>query len=293
MDLLFYVIYSTFVYDHLTLFLMKRYPVVFSIAGSDPSGGAGIQADLKTISALGGYGAAAVTALTVQNTLGVRDVYPVQPGIVSQQIAAVCEDLRPDVVKIGMVATLDNVYAIAGVLRHFRPSHVVYDPVLASTSGQKLVSDEALEAIREELFPVCTLITPNLDEAEKLTGLTVRSETHMREAARLLQKNGCRSVLIKGGHLEGEEMTDLLFTPEQTYRFSAPRIDSENLHGTGCTLSSAISTYIALGYGVPDAVGKAKEYLSQAIEAGRNIHTGSGNGPLCHSAEPVKMVVLV
>lgn len=264
----------------------------FSIAGSDPSGGAGIQADLKTIAALGGYGAAAITALTIQNTQGVKEVYPVHSGVVSEQISAVCEDLHPDVLKIGMVATVENVYAIAGALRRFRPSQVIYDPVLASTAGQKLISDEALEAIREELFPVCSLITPNLDEAEKLTGLTVRDEEQMHKAARVLQQQGCRSVLIKGGHLQGKEMTDLLFTSEQTYRFSAQRIDSANLHGTGCTFSSAISTCIALGHTLPDAVKRAKDYLTQTIQMGRDARTGNGNGPLCHSADPVKMVFI-
>ncbi|MCD8029562.1 MAG: bifunctional hydroxymethylpyrimidine kinase/phosphomethylpyrimidine kinase [Bacteroides sp.] len=271
---------------------MKRYPIVFSIAGSDPSGGAGIQSDLKTIAALGGYGAAAITALTIQNTRGVKEVYPVSADVVSRQILAVCEDLCPDVVKIGMVATLENVGAIAGALRRFRPSQVVYDPVLASTAGQKLIRDEVPEALRAELFPLCTLITPNLDEAERLTGLTVRNEEQMQQAGRRLQEQGCSSVLIKGGHLTGKEMTDLLFTPEQMYRFSGPKIDSGNLHGTGCTLSSAIATYIALGHPLPDAVGKAKSYLTQAIQAGQQVRTGHGNGPVCHSSDPVKMVVL-
>ncbi len=276
-----------------TELFMQRYPIVFSIAGSDPSGGAGIQADLKTIAALGGYGAAAITALTIQNTRGVKEVYPVSADVVSQQILAVCEDLHPEVVKIGMVATVENVYAIARALRRFRPSQVIYDPVLAATAGRKLIRDNALEALHAELFPLCTLITPNLEEAERLTGLPVRNEEQMQVAGQRLREQGCPAVLIKGGHLSGEEMTDLLFTPEQLYRFSVPKIDSANLHGTGCTLSSAISTCIALGYTLPEAVRKARSYLIQAIQAGKDIRTGNGNGPVCHSSDPVKMVVLV
>ena len=267
---------------------MKHYPVVLSIAGSDCSGGAGIQADIKTISALGGYAASAITAVTVQNTVGVRAVHVVPAEIVCGQIEAVMEDLHPDAVKIGMVSEEETVRAIADCLRKFRPEHVVYDPVMVSTSGRKLMNDAAIEIIKKELFPLTTLLTPNLDEVEVLTGKKIVVLEDMQQVARELSAIYRTAVLIKGGHWPGDEMQDILCADGNLFIYKEKKIVSKNLHGTGCTLSSSIATYLALGYTMNEAVGKAKNYLSKAIDAGKEIVAGKGNGPLCHFWNPEK-----
>lgn len=267
---------------------MKRYPVILTIAGSDCSGGAGIQADIKTISALGGYAASAITALTVQNTTGVRAVHTISSEIIRGQIEAVMEDLHPDAVKIGMVDEWITVGIIADCLRKYAPEHVVYDPVMVSSSGKKLMSDEAIRAIQKELFPLTTLITPNLDEVAVLTGRQPTEPEGMQQVARELSENYGTGVLIKGGHLEGDEMVDVLYVNKISYIYKEKKIESGNLHGTGCTLSSAIATYLALGCEMNEAVYEAKAYLSKAIEAGKDITIGHGNGPLCHFWNPEK-----
>lgn len=262
--------------------LSSHPPVVLSIAGSDPSGGAGIQADIKTISALGGYAAAVITAITSQNTMGVQGVYPLPPEEVSRQMASVLDDLHPTAVKIGMVHSLPIVEAIVAELKRYRPPQVVYDPVMISTSGRRLMTEETVEGICTQLFPRCTMITPNLDETSLLTGRRVDTPDDMEQAGReLAARYGCL-VLVKGGHLEGDTLCDLLCSSTRVRTYRAPRTDSSNLHGTGCTLSSAIATLLAAGHTPEEAVEGAREYISRAIERGRDLHIGHGNGPLWH-----------
>lgn len=266
---------------------MKRYPVVLSIAGSDCSGGAGIQADIKTISALGGYAASVITAVTVQNTLGVQEVHTIPPEIIRGQITAVMEDLKPDAVKIGMVNDVATIRVIAECLHKYVPDFVVYDPVMASTSGQKLMTDEAIEAMKNELFPIIDLLTPNIDEATALTGIEIHDIKDMRKAAKKLAIEHDILVLIKGGHLEGNSMCDLYQDSEEYHRiYSERKIETKNLHGTGCTLSSAIATYLAKGTFMEDAIDNAKAYVTKTIIAGKDIHIGHGNGPLWHFPDP-------
>ena len=267
---------------------MERHPVILSIAGSDCSGGAGIQADIKTISALGGYAASVITAVTVQNTLGVHAVQSVLPEIVRGQIEAVMDDLRPVAIKIGMVSDIQIVRTIVDCLRKYIPEYIVYDPVMVSTSGRKLMSDETIEEIKRELLPLVTLITPNLDEASVLTDKSIHNIHEMQEAAKRLVDEYQTSVLIKGGHLEGDRMCDLLHTSESIFHiYEEKKIESHNLHGTGCTLSSAIATYLAKGYPMRESIQHAKTYITQAIIAGKELNIGHGNGPLWHFPDTV------
>lgn len=267
---------------------MERHPVILSIAGSDCSGGAGIQADIKTISALGGYAASAITAVTVQNTLGVRAVQAMSPEIVRGQIEAVMEDLQPVAIKIGMVHDIQIVRVISDCLKKYRPEYVVYDPVMVSTSGRKLMTDETIEEIKKELLPLATLITPNIDEATVLTGKSIHNIREMQEAAEILTDNFHTGILIKGGHLEGDDMFDLLHTADSIYHiYKEKKIESNNLHGTGCTLSSAIATCLAKGYPMSESIQHAKNYITQAIIAGKDLHIGHGNGPLWHFPAPI------
>lgn len=273
---------------------MKHYPCVLTIAGSDCSGGAGIQADIKTISALGAYAASAITAITVQNTTGVNGIHPVPPAYVKGQIEAVMDDIRPQAIKIGMINDAEIVRTIAGCIEKYRPRHVVFDPVMVSTSGCRLMEDEAIEAITTCLMPLSTLITPNLSEAEILLGYPVHDIGTMKTAAIELLKHGSRSVLVKGGHLEDGNMCDVLqIKGEDTpCLYKAQKITSRNTHGTGCTLSSAIATFLALGEPLPASVRKAKEYVYQGILSGRDIHIGEGHGPLNHFHSPVPMHII-
>ena len=273
---------------------MKTYPCVLTIAGSDCSGGAGIQADIKTISALGAYAASAITAVTVQNTLGVTDIHPIPPSIVKGQIEAVMTDIRPEVIKIGMINDIQIVKVIAGAIKKFKPRYVVFDPVMVSTSGCKLIEDDAIEAIKQYLIPLATIITPNLSEAEVLSGTHLPDVDSMKQTAVKLLQLGCQSVLIKGGHLEGNRMCDILQVKGETeaYMFSALKVDSQNTHGTGCTLSSAIASFLSLGHSLPAAVEKAKAYVYQGIMEGKDVHIGDGHGPLNHFHSPVKMHIL-
>lgn len=264
---------------------MNQKVIILSVAGSDPSGGAGIQADIKTISALGAYAAAAITAVTVQNTLGVSAVHWLPADFVGKQMIAVLDDLQPDAVKIGMTGSAAVVCEIAKVLHDSNVKRVVFDPVMVSTSGRRLMEEDTVEALCKDLFPVVTLVTPNLHEAELLFGQPIHTVETMQVAARsLAELYGC-SFLIKGGHLAGEEMCDVLCDCGQIHYYKSPRIDSGNLHGTGCTLSSAIATFLGQGRVLPDAVKAAKHYISEAIEAGRDLHIGHGNGPLWHFSD--------
>lgn len=270
---------------------MKKYPSVLSIAGSDCSGGAGIQADIKSISSLGAYAATAITAITVQNTMGVRAIHPIPPAFVHGQIEAVMEDIHPDAIKIGMINDIEIVNVIATCLRKYKPQYVVFDPVMVSTSGHRLIEENAIESLTKELIPLSTIITPNLNEAEILAGYPITDIEEMKRAAKDLLKYNSQAILLKGGHLEGEKMCDVLQIAgvKTPYLFISDKINSPNTHGTGCTLSSSIATFLALGYDLPNAVNKAKRYVTGGIEAGRDIHIGQGHGPLNHFYSPVPM----
>ena len=271
---------------------INRYPTVLTIAGSDSGGGAGIQADLKTIAALGAYGASAITALTAQNTQGVRAIHPVPADFLKQQLEAVFEDIEVDAVKIGMINTVEVALIIADVLDRFKPRFVVFDPVMVSTSGARLIQEETVEVLWKELFSRADLITPNLDEAEILIGRKIGSVSEMQEAAGEMVAKGCKAVLLKGGHLVGPVLFDVLaIEGTEPLRLETAFIESKNVHGTGCTLSSAIATYVALGNSLPEAVLFAKTYIAGAIEAGKDITTGKGSGPLNHSYSPIKMQI--
>ncbi len=273
---------------------MKKYPCVLTIAGSDCSGGAGIQADIKSISALGAYAASAITAITVQNTCGVEGIHPIPPQFVGNQIKAVMTDIRPKSVKIGMVNDVEIIRTIAASLKEFNPQHIVFDPVMVSTSGCRLIEKTAIRALIDELIPLAELITPNLSEAEILANHPVKTVEDMKKAAKELLRFGCRAVLIKGGHLEGGEMIDVLQVKQQEepYLFSAHLVESQNTHGTGCSLSSAIATFLSLGESIEKAVEHGKEFVYKGICAGKDVHIGEGHGPLNHFYSPVPMHIL-
>ena len=255
---------------------------VLTIAGSDPSGGAGIQADLKTMEAHGVYGMSVITALTAQNTMGVFGKYPVPADFVEAQLDSVYEDIFPEAVKIGMLPDIEVMRAVKDSLLANKQKNVVLDPVLSSTSGTALAAENSREYLKNELFPVCSLITPNIPEAEILTGRKINSEKDVETAAKKLGETyGC-SVLIKGGHLTAvdEYSKDCLYHRGDFEWFCAKRIDNPNTHGTGCTLSSAIACNLALGYELTEAVKRAKAYLTKCIEKGLDL--GKGRGPLEH-----------
>ena len=259
-------------------------PVALTIAGSDPSGGAGIQADLKTIAALGCYGMSAITALTAQNTLGVSGIHPVPPDFAAAQISAVLEDIGTDAVKIGMLYSVELIRVVAEQLRKFGAQNIVLDPVMVAQSGDRLLMNDAVGAITEYLMPLADAVTPNIPEAEVLLGRPIRSLEDMHAAARDLGRFGSRSILIKGGHGEGKDSNDLLYLcrPGRFVTVAAERIVSRNTHGTGCTLSSAIAAFLARGESLEDAVRLAKEYISQAIRAAAGYTLGRGHGPVHH-----------
>ncbi len=273
---------------------MKRYYPVLTIAGSDPSGGAGIQADLKTFSALGCYGMSAITAITVQNTGEVRAVSPVPPSVVEGQIRAVCDDIPPLSVKIGMLNDVPTVEAVDRALRDFLTVHpdtpVIIDPVMLSTSGAQLIDDDAIATMQERLFPLATLITPNVAETRRLTGGAVTLEEQLLKL-RLLS---CGNFLLKGGDSDtGEVKTDFFVTSgdgqPQVLALSSPAVVTVNTHGTGCTLSAAIASYAALGNDLVTAVKLAKKYVNEALTAGAGVTIGSGHGPVNHFYSPSRL----
>ena len=253
---------------------------VLTIAGSDPIGGAGIQADLKTITMQGCYGMSAITALTVQNTLGVTDVMDVPPSLITAQIDAVFTDVVPDAVKIGMVSNTDSIRAIAERLRFYKPKQIVADPVMISTSGHALLQPDAMAALCGELLPLATVITPNLPETAALLGKEVHTFAEMQDAAKALSERFGTAVLVKGGHLT-ETAADVLYADGALHSFETERIATYNTHGTGCTLSSAIASGLAKGLTLPAAVQAAKQYITGALKAGFDL--GHGNGPLLHN----------
>ena len=270
-----------------------EYPRVLSIAGSDSGGGAGIQADLKTFSALGCYGMTAITALTAQNTCGVRAIHGVPPQMLRDQIDAVIEDIGAHAVKIGMLHAPEIVRTVAEAIERHALKNVVFDPVMVATSGAVLIEKEATEALVRELFPRAVLITPNLDEAALLVNRPLNSAEDMGAAAQTLLEQGARAVLVKGGHLPGDIVIDLLMTGDgEAHWMEAPRINSANTHGTGCTLSSAIAAHLALGASLVDAVQRARAFVRNALQAGAPVRTGKGGGPLNHGHAPVVMRML-
>jgi hydroxymethylpyrimidine/phosphomethylpyrimidine kinase len=255
---------------------------VLTIAGTDPSGGAGIQADLKTFSALGAYGMSVVTALVAQNTRGVRSIRLVDPDFVAAQIDAVFDDVQVDAVKIGMVATAGIAAVIADRLAYHGARLVVLDPVMVAKSGDRLLAEDAVAALRDRLVPLAQVITPNLPEAAILLDCPVpASMAEMRDAVRDLHRLGSRWVLLKGGHLEGPDSTDLLFNGQTVAEFSARRIATRNTHGTGCTLSAAIAALLPR-LGAVEAVRRAKAYLTGALGAADRLSVGGGHGPVHH-----------
>jgi hydroxymethylpyrimidine/phosphomethylpyrimidine kinase len=258
-------------------------PIALTIAGSDSSGGAGIQADLKTFAALGVYGASVITALTAQNTTGVSGIHDVPPEFVTAQIDAVFSDLDVAAVKVGMMSRPATIEAVVAGLDRWKPRCVVVDPVMVATSGAHLLATSAIDLLRTQLLPRATVITPNLPEAGALLGSPVATDrAAIEHQAGDLLRLGARAVLIKGGHGEGTESIDYLVTPDATRAFSAPRIATRNTHGTGCTLSSAIAAALAKGMSLEAAIDSAKRYVTAAIAAADTLAVGRGHGPLQH-----------
>lgn len=254
--------------------------VALTIAGSDSGGGAGIQADLKTFHAYGVFGTSAITAITAQNTTGVRTVHAIPVDVVRAQIRAVAEDFDVQAVKSGMLATRSLVRVIAEELRAAQIANYVLDPVMVATSGDRLLDDNAVAAINTSLLPLCAVVTPNLDEARILTQLPVADEDGMREAAHHLVDRGARAALVKGGHLPGDKAIDVLYDGKDYRRYERPRIETTSTHGTGCTLSAAIAAGLALGWKLEKAVAAALDFVHAAIASAPGL--GHGNGPLNH-----------
>lgn len=264
--------------------IMKTYYRALTIAGSDSGGGAGIQADLKTFSALGCFGMSAVTALTAQNTRVVTDIFPVPPEFIGRQIDAVMEDIGADAVKIGMLHSPEVIEMVAQKLEQWHCKNIVLDPVMVSKSGDNLLRKDAVDALRTILIPKATIITPNLPEAGVLLNRPVVSVSDMEDAVKRLADLGCANILLKGGHLDDTSSVDLFFRKETDTltRYPCQRIDTPNSHGTGCTLSSAVCAGLARGFDIETSVKNAKLYITGALEAGSPYRTGRGHGPVQH-----------
>lgn len=273
---------------------LRRYPVVLSIAGSDSSGGAGIQADLKTFSALGVYGATAITAITAQNTKGVNSQLAISPEMVYNQIVAVVEDIAPSVIKIGMLANKEVAIIVADALSRYNIPTIL-DPVMVSSSGHRLLSLDAQEVVKERLLPLSTLVTPNIPEMEALTAMSLTTAEEKLSAAKYLLSLGAQAVLLKGGHEEGDTKCDTLYELDgrniTQLHLSTPTVATKNIHGTGCTLSSAIAAFMARGLALREAVQEAKNYITEAILSGADIAIGNGFGPVNHLFNPLPMQV--
>jgi hydroxymethylpyrimidine/phosphomethylpyrimidine kinase len=263
---------------------MKKYYRTLTIAGSDSGGGAGIQADLKTFGALGSYGMSVITAITCQNTVEVTAVYPVPADIVKKQMEAVLSDIGTDAVKIGMLQSAEIIKVVAKTLKTFKVKNIVLDTVMASKGGSKLLQDEAIDALKEYLIPISDVITPNIPEAEILTGIKIKSVEDMYASVEELAKLGSEFVLLKGGHLESEESLDILFeTRNKVFsHIEFSKIKTNNSHGTGCTLSSAIASHLAQGLSMEESVYLAKNFIDIALEAGKDYKLGNGHGPVHH-----------
>lgn len=262
---------------------MKR---ALTIAGSDSGGGAGLQADLKTFAALGVYGMSAVTAITAQNTVGVQGVIELPAEFVGLQIDSVVTDIGVDAVKTGMLSNAEIISMVAGKVRQYNLPNLVVDPVMVAKSGDPLLREDARQALIEDLIPLAVVLTPNLHEARALTGMEIENLDTMKEAARAIHRLGVRNVVVKGGHLPGSDKSiDVLYDGENFTEFSAPRIQTKNTHGTGCTFASAIAAELAKGRSVQEAVRAAKAYLTMTLRASAHLHLGQGHGPLNHLAE--------
>ena len=272
----------------------KQIIPVLTIAGSDSCGGAGIQADIKTISSLGLFACSCISAVTAQNTLGVRDVFALKKSLIRNQIDAILEDLPVKAIKIGMLFDCEIIKEVSETLRHHKfQGSIVLDPVMIATSGSNLLLDSAKQAMIEHLFPLVDIITPNLFEACTLAGVeSINNLSQQREVAALIQeKLKTKRVLIKGGHFQEEYCTDILLDSDKNfYEYQSKRIDSQNTHGTGCSLSSAIASYLALGYDYKTSIGLAKEYVYSAILDSKDIFSGKGNGSLNHFFNPQKQI---
>jgi hydroxymethylpyrimidine/phosphomethylpyrimidine kinase len=263
---------------------------VLTIAGSDSGGGAGIQADLKTFAALGCYGMSAITALTAQNTVGVQGIHAVPASFLKAQIASVMDDIGVDALKIGMLHEPGIVEVVAWAIDHYQIRQVVLDPVMVATSGDRLIAQETVQVLVRDLFPRVTVVTPNLDEAELLLGQGIADAQALDAAAQGLLAMGAKAVLLKGGHLQGTQVVDLLVQADgPARRLASARIESRNVHGTGCTLSSAIAAHLALGHPLAQAVELARSFILSAIEQGAQVQTGQGHGPLNHGFSPLAM----
>ncbi|MDR2235483.1 MAG: bifunctional hydroxymethylpyrimidine kinase/phosphomethylpyrimidine kinase [Chryseobacterium sp.] len=272
---------------------MKKYtyPSVLTIAGFDGSGGAGIQADIKTASALGCFSTSVLTALPVQNTQGVRKIYPIPVEAVADQIEAILDDIFPNAIKIGMVHTPQLVETIVSTLAKYKKIPLVFDPVMVATSGHRLIEEETITAITEKLFPIADVITPNMDEASILADIPVHTIEDLYAAGEKIKKLGCRSILLKGGHQETSMITSLFCDENGHYHsFETLKFDTNNTHGSGCTLSSAIAAFLAQGKTLYEAVSLGQQYVYRAIENGKDVQTGFGNGPLNHFFNPQKLI---
>lgn len=263
---------------------MKSYTRCLSIAGSDPSGGAGLQADLKTFSALGCYGMTAVVAVVDENTVGVTDVHPVPVNFVTGQIRSCLDDIGADAIKIGMLHSAELILAVRDTLASYPVGNIVLDPVMVATSGDPLLREDAIATLRDELIPRVKVITPNIPEAEILLGRKLTIDDDLSEAARELSQGGRVSVFLKAGHLDTATLTDILYdaSTDTIHKMESLKVDTVNTHGTGCTLSSAIAAYLAKGNSLPRACSLAKEYISQAIISGAEYRIGHGHGPVNH-----------
>ena len=256
-----------------------------TIAGSDSGGGAGIQADLKTFAALGVYGMSVLTAITAQNTLGVQGVHELPPEFVSQQIRSVLDDLGADAIKTGMLSSAPIIRAIAETLRAYEVERLVIDPVMVARSGDPLLREDARDALISEILPLATVLTPNRHEAQVLAGLAIHTLDDVRQAAMAIHQLGPGHVVVKGGDLEGtDESVDVLYDGQEFHVFSASRVETRNTHGTGCTFASAIAAELAKGKDIPAAVAAAKQYVTQALQAGAALRLGQGHGPVHHFA---------
>ncbi len=264
-----------------------HYTTVLSIAGSDSGGGAGIQADIKTCHVLDVFAMTAITAVTAQNTLGVQGVLPIPADILEAQIEAVVTDIRPDAVKIGMVPTTEAAEVIADCIERHNLANVVLDPVMVATSGDQLSRTEVMEVLHSRLFSRVAVLTPNIPEARALSGIDIPGKADLTELiVPVAEAVGCPSVLLKGGHSESGILTDVLFHRGHVYAYSHPRIDTINTHGTGCSLSSAIASFLAKGHDTASACANAIEWLSMAIDRGSRYAIGHGHGPVCHFCKP-------
>lgn len=275
---------------------MKRYNYVLTIAGSDSGGGAGVQADIKTISAIGAFAVSAITALTAQNTRGVKSILPVPGYFIKDQLAMIWQDFCPNAVKIGMLNSAETASAVCDFLEeNAGQCKIVTDPVMIATSGSKLINDDAIEILKNRLFSLSTVITPNIPELEFLTGCKVETAEDMKNAGmKCTEMFDSKYVLVKGGHFKGNNSADILFCKGgQPVMFEGEFVETVNLHGTGCTLSSAIATYLSFGNDIYVAVDKAKRYVAGAIKASCDVSVADGNGPLNHFYNPQKMSLLI